>query len=199
MGEIEIIDRIGTWESAAAELRRGLGLDDASGCAVAQLYDVPGVGPVNLARYAMYVCLRLADVNERHSLSLSNIIARRAELVQAESKVMEWVLSGDAALDAHVDLDGYVCQRAGESPTLREFLTLECEIPADEIRGIDTYEKRQALANRMEQSMQSALNDSEFRQADLQLAVNRIEKCLITGSNLARQLGRTGYNTAGKL
>ena len=202
MGAIEVINAVGSEARSAAydDLRRQLGLDDAAGRPVGQIYDVPGAGQVNIAQYAMFVCLRQADANERLAASLGNMINSRAALISAEAKVMNQITAAPESLYELAEIGDYACLRASERPTLRDFLVLECEIDADVVdNGIDTFNKRQALAAKLEERMQGALNDSEFRQADLQAAVNRIEKCMVSGSNLVRSFGRTGFNTASRL
>lgn len=193
MDPIEIVNDRGlrAWGDAATALRRGLGLEDAAGAAQG-LYDIPGYGPGTLSQYVLYTCLGQADANEGLATALMNIISRRAGLMKAQAAVLEQVLSGEATLESRANLGDFVCDRAGESPTVGEFLTLECGLTAADVKsGIGTFSGRQAVANKLEVCMQSTINDSEFRQADLQMALNRVEKCVVTGSNVVREIGRS--------
>lgn len=182
---------------AATALRRGLGLEDETGALQAGLYDIPGYGRGTFAQYVLYTCLGQADANEGLATALMNIVSRRAELMKAQAAVMEQILSGEAALSSRADIGGYICDRAGESPTIGEFLTLECGLTAADVKsGIETFSGRQTVSNRLQVCMQNTINESEFRQADLQMAINRVEKCVVTGSNTVRELGRSQANSA---
>ena len=199
MEPIEIVNDRGlrAWSDAATALRRGLGLEDETGALRAGLYDIPGYGPGTFAQYVLYTCLGQADANEGLATALMNIVSRRAGLMKAQAAVMEQILSGEATLESRADLGDYICDRAGESPTIGEFLTLECGFAAADLKsGIGTFSGRQAVSNKLQVCMQSTVNESEFRQADLQMALNRVEKCVVTGSNLVRQVGSSQANSA---
>lgn len=198
MEPIEIVNDKGlrAWSDAATALRRGLGLEDETG-AIRGLYDIPGYGPGTFAQYVLYTCLGQADANEGLATALMNIVSRRAGLMKAQAAVMEQVLSGEATLESRAAVGDFVCDRAGESPTIGEFLTLECGLTAADVKsGIGTFAGRQAVSNKLAVCMQSTINESEFRQADLQMALNRVEKCVVTGSNIVREIGRSQATSA---
>lgn len=198
---IETIDEAGNArrDASYAAMMESLGFGNGVNRTVG-LYDVPGFGKATPEQFAMFVCFRQADANEQLAASLMNLVAQRAALIEAEASVLQQVLAGEGTMDQLARIGDYVCHRTGETPSLADFLVYECEIDRDIVNGgIENFDRRQAIAAKLQERIQSAMSDNELRQTDLQMTVNRVSVCMTTGSNIIAELGQSALGTARKL
>ena len=188
---IEIVDNVKDRMSQAAQIA-ALG---PSG-----LYDIPGYGKGTIAQLAMRCWLLRMDVDNEQAVMLANAISAKAKLVKAMASVMAQLNADGFDANAPADVGDYACPRAGGPCSVRDFLLRECGLAEDDLaKGLDDYVGRQVAIDRLQYRIQKELNENEYRQADLQIALNRAETCSATCSNLIRQFAKPTQNSASQM
>ena len=161
------------------------------------LYDIPGYGKGTLAQFSMRCWLRRMDANTAHAVMLANAISAKTRLVKAMGSVMVQLLSDGCLPDDLADVGDYDCPRSGGRSTVRNFLVKECGLTDEDLsKGLETYEGRARAIDRLQYKIQEEMNENEYRQADLQVVLNRAETCSATCSNLLRQFAKPTQNSA---
>ena len=161
------------------------------------LYDIPGYGKGTIAQLSMYCWLQRMDVDNEQAVMLANAVSAKSKLVKAMGAVLERLNAEDFDADAPADVGDYACPRAGGPCSVRDFLLRECGLTAEDMaQGFDSYAKRQSVIDRLQYRIQKELTETEYRQADLQIALNRAETCSATCSNLIRQFAKPSENSA---
>ena len=163
------------------------------------LYDIPGYGEGTIAQLAMHCWLQRMDVDNEQAVMLANAVSAKAKLVKAMGAVMSQLNAENFDENAPADVGDYECPRAGGRCSIRDFLLRECGLTDEDIaQGFDSYAKRQSVIDRLQYRIQKEMNETEYRQADLQIALNRAETCSATCSNLIRQFAKPNVNSAGQ-
>ena len=163
------------------------------------LYDIPGYGEGTIAQLSMYCWLRRMDVDSEQAVTLANAVSAKSRLIKAMTSVLEQLNAEDFNEFAPADVGDYECPRSGGPCSVREFLLRECGLTEEDIaQGFDSYVKRQAVIDRLQYRIQREMSENEYRQADLQIALNRAETCSSTCSNLIRQFAKPSVNSAGQ-
>ena len=164
------------------------------------LYDIPGYGKGTIAQLSMYCWLQRMDVDNEQAVMLANAVSAKSKLVKAMSSVLEQLNADDFDEFAPANVGDYGCPRAGGPCSVRDFLLRECGLTEEDIaQGFDNYAKRQSVIDRLQYRIQKELTETEYRQADLQIALNRAETCSATCSNLIRQFAKPSVNSAGQI
>ena len=188
---IEVVDNSEAWKSQMAQIA-ALG---PSG-----LYDIPGYGEGTIAQLSMYCWLRRMDVDTEQAVTRANAVSAKSRLVKAMTSVLEQLNADGFSEFAPAAVGDYECPRAGGRCTVRDFLLLECGLTEEDLaQGFDGYVKRQAVIDRLQYRIQRELRENEYRQADLQIALNRAETCSSTCSNLIRQFAKPSVNSASQM
>lgn len=166
------------------------------------LYDIPGYGPGTLGQLVMYATLRQYDLAIQHAVNMANAMTRDADLLKAMAAVLNQILDGNTGYDSFVELGDYACVRCGDRPTLWEFLTGECEMNPEEFPTGSLTEditRRQTLVDKIQYNVQSRITQSEFRQVDMQVALNLANTYAATSSNLVKSVLLPSNTTAANL
>ena len=176
------------------ELLRGMGPQS--------LYDIPGYGEGTLAQLVMFATLRQYELAIRHAVGLANAMMRDSALLEAMASVMGQVIDGKTDYNSFVELGDYVCRRAGDLPTLREFLVDECEMDgaAFPVGALtEDITRRQTLIDQIQYNVQNRITQSEFRQVDMQIALNLANTYSATCSNMVKSVLLASNSTMANL
>ena len=164
------------------------------------LYDIPGYGPATVAQKAMYCWLQRMDVDNELAVMLANAIAAKTKLVKAMAAVMDQLNTDGLDANTPADVGDYDCPRAGGRCSVRDFLSRECGLTDEDLsKGLDDYVGRQVAIDRLQYRIQKEMSELEYRQADLQIALNRAETCSATCSNMIRQFAKPTQNSASQI
>ena len=161
------------------------------------LYDIPGYGKGTISQKSMHCWLLRTDVNTEHAVMLANVVASKVKLLRAMANVLEQLNAEDFDEFSPANVGDYACPRAGGPCTVHDFLRLECGFKEEYFsKGFADYASRQTAIDRLQYSIQTELSENEYRQADLQIALNRAETSSSTCSNLIRQFAKPSENSA---
>ena len=161
------------------------------------LYEIPGYGKGTIAQMSMNCWLKRMDVDTEQAVMLANVVASKAKLLKAMANVLEQLNAEDFDEFAPANVGDYACPRAGGPCSVHDFLRRECGLTEEDLsKGLADYVGRQTAIDRLQYSIQTELSENEYRQADLQIALNRAETCSSTCSNLIRQFAKPSENSA---
>lgn len=161
------------------------------------LYEIPGYGSGTVAQYALYVNLRQWGVCNDNVVTLANSVSRTAGLLNAMGRVLAQISRGDVSEYSPADVGDYVGIHTPVSPTLMEFLVDECGMEKSQVLGaFGTENSRNDLIDLFQVRIRRQLNDNEYRQADLVVALGRADSYFGAASNLVKQIGKSQMNSA---
>ena len=162
-----------------------------------RLYEIPGYGSGTVAQYALYVNLRQWGVCNDNVVTLANSVSRTTGLLNAMGRVLAQISRGDVSEYSPADVGDYVGIHTPVSPTLMEFLVDECGLEKSQVLGaFGTENSRNDLIDLFQVRIRRQLNDNEYRQADLVVALGRADSYFGAASNLVKQIGKSQMNSA---